>query len=196
MQKLVDKVADYCINEELIKPNEISWFKYGLEKRITTILIGVPFLIIAFVISDYLCAISFFATYFFVRKYIGGYHARTVLGCVAFSLMTELIFLGGLSYILNVPLILLTIGVSTITILLFAPHNHPNMHLSPEEISACRKRGRRRICIIVLSSVTTCFWGNIEIAKGCAVGIAMAATLLCVGYIYDWRKVHYERQTN
>ena len=196
MQKLIDKFTDYCKKEAFIKPEEASWFKYGLEKRLNTIIVGIPFLIIAFLISNFLCAISFFATYFFVRKYIGGYHAKTVLGCIVFSLMTELIFLGGLNYALNTPLAFLTIGLGTITILKFAPYNHPNMHLSPEEISACRKTGRWRICIIVLLSVTAWFCGKTEIVKGCSIGTAMAAALLCLGYIYDWRQAHHEKRTN
>lgn len=104
MQKLIDKLTDYCVKEAFIKPEEVLWFKYGLEKRLSTIIVGIPFLIIAFLISDFLCAISFFATYFFVRKYIGGYHAKTVYGCIIFSLTVELVFLIVVRYVINTPL--------------------------------------------------------------------------------------------
>ncbi len=192
MQRFVDKLTQYCLKEEIIRSEDVSWFKYSLEKRISTVLVGIPFLILAFVISNFLCAISFFATYFYVRKFVGGYHAKTVWGCLAFSLVLELIFLGGLRNILSTPMIFGIVGVSILVVLKLAPYNHPNMHLSREEIEACRNKGRRRILIASSISVLTCFVGNGEIAKGCTIGIAMAAALLCLGYIYDWRKPCYE----
>ena len=78
MEWLVDGIARYCVKEGMLTSQDISWFKYGLEKRISTILVGIPFLIIAFMLSDFLCAISFFITYFFVRKYLGGYSVITI----------------------------------------------------------------------------------------------------------------------
>ena len=36
MQKLVNKVANYCVNKELIRAEDIPWFVYGLESRIPT----------------------------------------------------------------------------------------------------------------------------------------------------------------
>lgn len=122
MEWLVDGIARYCVKEGILTSQDISWFKYGLEKRISTILVGIPFLIIAFMLSDFLCAISFFITYFFVRKYLGGYHAKTVWGCVAFSLSIELIFLGVLKHILNLPVIFAIIGISIIATLKLAPY--------------------------------------------------------------------------
>lgn len=139
MQKLVDRITRYCIDEELIKSEDAPWFKYVLAKRISTIFVGIPFLILAFVISNFLSAISFFATYFFVRKYIGGFHAKTVWGCLSFSLLMELVFLGVLPYLITTPVLLGMLGISVLAILKLAPYNHPNLHLTHEEKKACRK---------------------------------------------------------
>lgn len=61
MQRFVDKLTQYCLKEEIIHSEDVSWFRYSLEKRISTVLAGIPFLTPAFVISNFLCAVSFFA---------------------------------------------------------------------------------------------------------------------------------------
>lgn len=196
MQKLVDTITRYCIDEELIKSEEAPWFRYVLAKKISTILVGIPFLILAFAISNFLSAISFFATYFFVRKYIGGFHAKTVLGCLSFSLLMELVFLGVLPYLITTPVLLGILGISVLAILTLAPYNHPNLHLTHEEKKACRKRGCKRICAASFIGAVACLTGYREIANGCTIGIAMATSLLCLGYIHDWRNTLYEKQKN
>lgn len=196
MQRLVDRITRYCVNEDLIKQEEIQWFRYSLERKLSMLFVGIPFLIIAFTISNSLCAISFFSTYFFVRKYIGGYHAKTIWGCLAFSLLLELVFLGMLPHLLTIPVLLGVLGISFFAIFRLAPYNHPNMHLTTEEIRGCRQRGLLRTCLVMLVGIIACFAKIKEIANGCTIGIAMAATLLCLGYIYDWRKPHHEKQQN
>lgn len=194
MQRIVYKIIEYCVNQEIISSKDIPWFQYNLEKAISTILVGIPFFIIGFAISSIPCAISFFITYFYVRKYIGGYHAKTVQGCVAFSLLTELVFLGVLPHLLNTPVSLGVLGISIFTVLKLAPYNHPNMHLSPEEILICKKSARIRIYVATLVNVIAYLAEARDIAEGCTASIAMAAALLCLGYIHDWRNIHHEQQ--
>ena len=196
MQKLVNRIIQYCVNEQLVHAEDIPWFRYGLEKRIATIVVGIPFLIISFFVAPPTRAISFFATYFFVRRYIGGYHAKTVQGCIVFSLLIELVFLGGLPYLLNARGYLVILIISLAAVLALAPHNHPNMHFSSDEIDLCRKKGHQRVCLASLVAAIAYWAGKKEIANGCTIGITMAATLLCLGYIQNWRNVPYEKQHN
>ncbi len=194
MQNFVDRITKYCVNEKIVSPEDVPWLKYGLEKRISTIIVGVPFFIIAFTISNFLCAFSFFFTYFYVRKHIGGYHAKTIWGCLTFSLLLEFIFLGMLPYLLTTPVLLGVLGISVFFTFKLAPYNHPNLHLSHEEITACQKRGHQRVCVASLIGAIACLAGFRDVANGCTIGIAMVTTLLCLGYINDWRNTYYERK--
>lgn len=196
MQKLVNKVANYCVNKELIRAEDIPWFVYGLESRIATIIVGIPFLILAFAISTPTSAFFFFVSYFFVRRYIGGYHAKTVWGCIIFSLLAELVFLIGLPHLLNTQISLIILCISILIVYKLAPYNHPNIHFSSDEIVSCRKKGLNRVCIASLVTLMAHIAGNSEIANGCTIGIAMAATLLCLGYINDWRNSYHEKRQN
>lgn len=194
MRTLVNKIANYFVNEDIICTDDIPWFVYCIERRISTIAVGIPFLILAFAISTPAIATSFFASYFFVRKYIGGYHAKTMWGCITFSLFVEVAFLIGLPHLLNIQIILLILCVSIVVVLKLAPYNHPNMHFSSEEVASCRKKGLNHIYIASLVTLIAHFTESNEITNGCTIGIAMATTLLCLGYLHDWRNIHREQQ--
>lgn len=193
MRKLIGTITNYCIKKDLIQPEQISWFQYGLEKKIVTLFVGIPFLIIAFAISSWLCAISFFATYFFVRKYADGYHAKTIWGCLFFSLVVELFFIGILPKMLNMPLRFLLLSICFPAVWIFAPYNHPNMHLSVDEAKYCQKHARFRICLSTFLATVFSLTELSEIANGCTIGIAMATTLLCLGYIMNWRNIQWRK---
>lgn len=193
MRKLIGIITNYCIKNDLIQPEQVSWFQYGLEKKIVTLFVGIPFLVIALVISSWLCAISFFATYFFVRKYADGYHAKTIWGCLAFSLALEFVFIGILPRILNVPLRVLLLSICFPAVWTLAPYNHPNMHFSVAEIKYCRKRVHIRICLVTVFAAVFSLTELSEIANGCTIGIAMATALLCLGYIMNRRNTQWRK---
>jgi accessory gene regulator B len=196
MQKIVDRITRYCVNEKIVSPEDVPWLQYGLEKRISTLIVGIPFLIVAFAISNFLCALSFFFSYFYVRKYSGGYHAKTICGCLTFSLLLVLIFLGILPYLLTPKVLWGLLGISILTILRLAPYNHPNLHLTSDEIKACQKSEHIRVYVASLICLFAFLAGFQDIAYGSTIGIAMVATLLCLGYIHDWRNTHNERKNH
>lgn len=196
MPKLVDSAIQYCVSSDYITQEDIPWFRYCLEKRISTIIVGVPFFVLALIMSNFLCAISFFVTYFFIKKYMGGYHAQTMWGCLGFSLLMELLFLGFLPHLLNATLFFVLWALCTLLILKLAPYNHPNLHLTVEELAGCQKKVRLRLCFVVMVAIISHLVGIREIANGCTIGIAMATALLCLAYINNWRITHNGKERN
>ncbi len=187
MHSLIGRLADYCVDKQIISPAQSSWFIYGLEKRLATVMVGIPFLLLAVIMSNIPCAVSFFAAYFFVRKYTGGFHANTVLGCLLFSLLFEVLLLAIVYPILNTIVIICCVTVCVPVIYILAPYNHPNMHLTAAEIAACKKHARIRIWVIFAIVTAACVSGLAEVAKGVTLGIALASFLLCLGHIFDRR---------
>lgn len=187
MHSLVVRFAQYCMQKQIIENKHFDWFVYGLEKRLSTFLLSIPFAILAIVTSNIPCAASFFLAFFFLRGYIGGFHASTVLGCLIISLLSEsAIFL--LVYpLLSQIFILCIVIICIVCIFILSPYNHPNMHLTSEEITACRKKGRIRAVVISSGITFTCILGLDEIAKGLTLGIVLTTAMLCLGYIYDRR---------
>lgn len=194
MALIINKIIKYCVHEKLIRIEDVPWFQYSLEKLISTAIVGIPFFILAVVTSDFLCAISFFITYFFIKKYTGGYHAKTLWGCMSLSLLLELLFLGLLSRFLTTLVNIVLLLLCTFAIAKIAPYNHPNLHLTPAEKISCRQKVRKRLYLILLVNAISCWIGIAEISNGCTIGIAMATTLLCMGYIKDWRNTHHGKE--
>lgn len=187
MHSLMVRFAHFCVEKQIIESKHFDWFVYGLEKRLSTIILSIPFVILAIVVSNLPCAISFFLSFFVLREYIGGFHANTVWGCLIISLLSEaaLFFLVH-PFLSPIAIVCITI-VSITCIYILSPYNHPNMHLTDKEIAACRKKGRIRAFVVSSVIAFTCILGQDEIAKGLTLGIALTTAMLCLGYIYDRR---------
>ena len=187
MHSLVVRFAQRCVEKQIIENKHVDWFVYGLEKRFSTLMLSIPFVILAIAISNLPCAISFFISFFVLREYIGGFHANTVWGCLIISLLSEsALFFLVYPFLSPIAVACITI-VSIVYIYIRSPYNHPNMHLTDKEITACRKKGRIRAFVISSVITFTCILGLDEIAKGLTLGIALTTAMLCLGYIYDRR---------
>ena len=160
----------------------------------STIIVAIPFFLVAVILSDICTAMAFYVSFYCLRTRINGYHAKTVWACFVTSLLSELLFLGVICPLIN------TIGAislalfSLINILILAPYNHPSMHLSNEEVTACRNSSRIRSISIMACILATYLINFSTIAKGLSLGLAMAACLLCLAYIDEWRKNNDNRR--
>ncbi len=188
MTTCIDYLVEYCLKREWISQNQVPWFRYGLEKRLSTVIGAIPFILIAILLTDLLTTIGFLGSFYFLRKYTNGYHAKTFLGCLLVSLGTELLFLLGLY-----PHLTLISGIilSTTCLLIIcftAPYNHPNMHLTAKEISATKIIIKRRVAILGCLLFILGILQAATVVRGLTVGIALTAFLLCVAYITERRK--------
>lgn len=190
LNSFIDKIVSYCLCTDIVSTDDVPWLRYGIEQRISTFLNLIPFFGIALFLTDFWGALAFLVAFYLLKQKTGGIHAKTVLVCACTSLLTELAFLVGLYPNLNTPLLLCVNSVSTLLIFHFAPYNHPNMGLSDIEIMGLRNSSRKIVlseqCCIVISWLM----GFSSITRGLTTGVAMAAFLLSLAYISDWRKVH------
>lgn len=191
-----DRFANYCIAKQIISPADRSWFKYGLEKRIYSIVVSVPFLLTAIILSDMPTAITFFISFYCLRSRTNGFHARTVWWCFALSIFFEIVFIGVIQPLISIPITLLLAIISAVFIHFLAPYNHPNMHLSPKEISICRLSSRLRASGILACILISYILGLLNMVIGFSLGLVMAACLLCLAYINEWRKTLHEKIRN
>lgn len=192
---ICERITEYCICNGIVTDDNIPWLRYCIEKRLSTLLCGIPFFILAVYLSDIPTAFSFYLSFYQMRKKAGGFHSETILGCIFTSVAIELLFMGIISPLLNSFNIYVISVANAIIFFLLAPHNHPNMHLSVEEVFALKKSAKMTVvvftCFIVLSQKISLF----SVAKGLTVGSAMAAFTLCLAYINDWRIFHGEQKS-
>ena len=187
MNSFVKYISDLCLRNQIITSEQCTWFEYCLEKRISSILVSIPFFILATIMSDVYVAFAFFVCFYLIRTKANGFHARTVWGCFILSIIHVIAFIGVLYPLLDAITldIIAFVGVSIIWLL--APFDSPEMHLSDTEKATCRTSSRMRSCGILVCGFILQALGVLTIAKGLFLGIAMAAYLLCLAYIFKWR---------
>jgi accessory gene regulator protein AgrB len=183
MQRCINWLVDYCIAHNFIEKKMEPWLRYSIEKRVFTIIGLIPFLLLALLLTNSPMAISFIASFYFLRSCINGFHAKTIYGCLFISLATELLFLLGLCPILTLSRSIIINTICIPLILWLAPYNDSKIHFSTTEVIALKKRIRRRI--LVLASIM--FISNVimlsDIVSGLTAGIAMATFMLSLSYI-------------
>lgn len=187
MGRMIDKFVERCIENHIIDYEDSEWFKYGLERRIVTIFVGIPFLLLAISLTDIWGTIGFMGSFFLLRSKINGYHAQTPVQCMVASAIMEFIFLRVVYSNIDTFSILLIMVVSVIAIFFLAPFNDASIHLDRKEIMLFKKSARIRIIILfVLTSVAIAL--NMDsAAKGISSGSAMAVLLLCSAYVLGRR---------
>lgn len=196
MSSLINWLSNYLLHNGIISEADIPWFRYGIEKRITTILVMIPFVVLAVLFTNILVALSFFASFYFLRSRTNGYHANSFRMCFLNSLLIEILFLGVIYPLLNTTAVCVVAIMCTLFIFLLAPYNHPNMHLSQSEIIACRISSRIRTVVIVCAIIVADLLHVVEIAKGLSLGIAMATLLLCLAYLLKGGSQNEENSRN
>lgn len=178
---LANRIATWFVQTELIDTEEREWFKYAIEKRILTICSAAVFLIIGSAFAPFVVCCAFLFCFYFLRARTNGFHAETYLGCMLFSAVCEILLLCVIR-----PVVLLhlkeTMFVSAVITLALAPVNDNRIHLSKEEIKACKKRAYFRVAVIVILAILTNRWDK-DAATGIGLGCVMTALTLCLGHI-------------
>lgn len=181
--KSVSALVDKCITSGYITQEQAPWLYYGIEKRLTTILISIPMLIIGSLVSTPAIAIAFYVSFCLLRSRTNGFHAKTLLGCLIHSILSEVFFLGVLPYILDEAIASFLLILSAISIFYLAPYNHHNMGLSVEEAMACAKSAKRRLAMLILLLIALYIVQLNQFSTGILLGIVMTAVMLVFAYI-------------
>lgn len=185
MNALLTWLVPYCIKNQIIAADEEALLRYGLERRLSTLLVLIPFSIVAVYLSDFWTASFYIGSYFYLRAQTNGFHAKTHLGCLIGSLLLEIFFLFLIEPLLNSVSVILLILVSAPVILGLAPYNHPKMNLDYTEYSACKRASRIRMMQLAFLCAVFIQFGLIDISKGIALGCAMASVLLVFANIAE-----------
>lgn len=185
MGKIIDKIVERCIEKQIIDSEDSEWFRYGLEKRIVTVFVGIPFLLLAILLTDIWGAIGFMGSFFLLRSKINGYHAKTPLQCMIASVLLEFMFLSLVYPHVSIFSTLLIMAVSVIVIFFLAPFNDPSIHLDSREVTLCKNSARIRIIILFILAGVAIALNMDGVAKGITSGSAMAVLLLCSAYVFE-----------
>lgn len=188
--RIVDRLTILCLEKKYLDETDADVFHYELERRLATAIVALPFFILASLLSSFVAAVSLFWSFYIIRERSSGYHSKTLARCICFSLVLEFGFLKLLYTRLTPQISIFVFAISLVVILFLAPFNHPNMQLSLDEYKACRKSLWFNITVIALVMMLSLIFQLHDVIYGLTTGIAMAAFLLCLAYIFQNRSVN------
>jgi accessory gene regulator B len=182
--KLAKSTAYFFVEKQVVKKEDEDVYAYGMELLYSSILNIVLAVIIAISTNTVFPTTAFLMTFIIIRQYIGGYHAKTHLGCMSilavvlccFAILTRCI-----PDQYEIWISMLSVVSSIILILRFAPVEHPNKPLSDNEKLRLRKRGIISMFIVfVLAFVMVIFTETRRYGMYISLGQFTASTaMLC-----------------
>jgi len=179
---LVNRITAFCIKNGIIADDDADWFSYALERRICNCAAVLLLFPLGCWLSNWIVSLSFFLSFYFLRKRASGFHAKTFAGCFLFSLIsTFIIFRFAISLCGKTAQLGICI-VSTALIFGLAPFDHPNMHMSSAELEASRKIARRNTIILDTAFLVAHICSAYDLAAGTSLALGYTALLLLLAY--------------
>ena len=181
---------EYCVRKDIISSSDAEWFSYGLVQRCEK-LITLCFLFpLGWLLSSFSASFAFYLSFFLLRVRTNGYHAKTFAGCLLFSVCSECVLFLLILPNLRAIALLWVLASSTITIFLFAPYDHPNLHMTKEELAASKHMAMLTVLILDMALILSLSMQFYAFANGLALGLGFTAFLL----IMEYGKQIYEKE--
>lgn len=195
IRNIVINITEQMIQESLIDSEQKQDYIYALTMLIEkTISVG-TILCISIFIRQLLPTLVFLIYFMELRKRTGGYHANTFLLCYVETIGTYVIVLNMNylfldNYILFFYMILcgsvcIIFGIGTV--------NHPNLHMSEEEMLVAKEASRR---VLLIQVIVLCLFKIINIQmiiiNYMAFAIIMCAISVCIAKLLRQEVNEYE----
>ena len=179
---VIAQFTEYCVRKDIISSSDAEWFSYGLVQRCEK-LITLCFLFpLGWLLSSFSASFAFYLSFFLLRVRTNGYHSKTFAGCLLFSVCSEcVLFLLILPYLKSATSLWI-LALSTITIFWLAPYNHPNLHMTKEELAASRHMARLTVLILDMALILSLSTKFYAFASGIVLGLGFTAFLLIVAH--------------
>ena len=164
MEHLAKTMTDLLLRHKYITEEQAEWCHYMLVKNMMSIASLVLLLPFGALIAGW-----------------GGYHAKTPHGCLFSSVCCQSVMLF-LSTRMPDPVVSAFVaGFSCLSIALFGPANHPELHLSEKELKALQPRIYIRLLIVAALTMALLFvrpdWGACTAFAAFAVALLLGISL-------------------
>ena len=184
ISKFAEKLVDCLYCQHDISDDEQELYKYGFFVLLSQILYLIIAIILGSIFKSVFESVIFYIAFQFIRRYAGGFHAKTETRCEILSTLSILccIVLIKLSKMYDIRIALLSISfVFATLIFILCPLDTPEKPLSDKEFKYFRKISWIVLFIIVVAIIVTyCF--NIEfVLLPCCMSLILESILLTSG---------------
>ncbi len=170
---IAKKVTCRLVATNTIKIEDEEIYIYGLEQFLERLLEWLMIILMGLMVNKVLQTIIFLISFTSLRKYAGGYHAKTKMRCYILTVCVNIIVLCIMKYIkVNIWMCISTLVVSCVVIFWLAPIGAENKPLEQDEIMTYGMRTRGIMCIQVMMIIILIMFKKYSIAM--CIGLAMS----------------------
>lgn len=182
METFAEAVTQYCLRKRLIDFHQTEWCRYMVMHRAMSIISLLWLVPVGTLFSRWYISLAFVFSYRFLRSRTGGYHAKTPFGCILSSTVLQILGMYLISHTILASCTVVLFVLSSIIIILQAPANNAELHLSVEEIQALKPRIKLRLLILLALTIIFSFTLT-QVSVCISFGVATTAVLLLLSKI-------------
>ena len=185
MKILAAAIVNFFIQERIVPKEESEIYEYGFEILIENTVITIMLLAVGIFLKSGLETVIYLSVFCGLRRYCGGYHAKTRRGCHAATFLSYLLFLTEVSLFREIKQDLWWLGAviymsCVMIIVLLAPIEHKNKPLTDQ----VRRTSRRKSILwtMLLGVVMFKMYQKIpEVSFAILVSLIEVALLMIIG---------------
>ena len=185
MQKtFYENIISYFIKEECISKEDKDLYIYALKimlRGITNFIIVITIGLLLGMLTE---SIVFFASFFLLRKFVGGLHAESYIVCFCSSILLFALGMFAVKYAKCTSQLFFTLlFVSTVLIICFSPVKNPNKPMNSKEFVVYKKISIITTTILTFISILCFFVHKTSIGYSIVFSQTLVTILMILGKI-------------
>lgn len=182
MEKFSSKLIEFFVSNDLIKNEDKEIYKYAVNILSSLIHIATV-MIIGLCFNLFIESLVFYFSFIAIRKFAGGYHAKTPVRCYLFSFASNIIILCLVKWLSSINTLFIFIFIifellCVVLILLISPLDTENNPLTGQEKKMYRMLTSIITILIFIISSLCFFKGYRNIGSSMICGVVMSALVL------------------
>lgn len=182
--QLSNKITDFLVESKAISNNDREIYHYGIQQGLILILNFFTTFIIAIACDELWHSVIFMLTYIPLRRYAGGFHAKTALKCYIYSTISIFAILLIIKFL---PLGNIICGffslISGVIIFLLSPIEAANKKLDGKEKTVYQLRARVILIILIMLQIVFSLLHCNVVTKCISLALLMLSVLMLVGMV-------------
>lgn len=183
MEKFSSKLIEFFVSNDLIKNEDKEIYKYAVNIILSSLIHIATVMIIGLCFNLFIESLVFYFSFIAIRKFAGGYHAKTPVRCYLFSFASNIIILCLVKWLSSINTLFIFIFIifellCVVLILLISPLDTENNPLTGQEKKMYRMLTSIITILIFIISSLCFFMGYRNIGSSMICGVVMSALVL------------------
>lgn len=196
INKISSKIVEILIKHSLVENEDKELYLYGFFILLSQILYFIIVITIGILFNVIFESLIFYITFQFIRRYAGGYHAKTETRCEILSTLSILccIVLIKLSKMYDIRIVLLSVSlVFAVLIFILCPLDTPEKPLNDKEYKYFRKISWIILSLIIIAIIVSFYFKFNVVFAPCCASLILEGVLIGTGQI---KKAYSKKRAN